>query len=30
MAKEVKKLTLADEIVVNKIYYLRKQKNNVG
>ena len=26
MAKVVKKLTVADEIIVNKIYYLRKQK----
>jgi hypothetical protein len=26
MAKAVKKITLADEIIVNKIYYIRKQK----
>ena len=26
MAKAVKKITLPDEIIVNKIYYIRKQK----
>ena len=26
MAKSVKKLTVVDEIILNKIYYLRKQK----
>ena len=26
MAKAVRKLTLADEIIINKIYYIRKQK----
>jgi hypothetical protein len=26
MAKGVKKLTIVDEVIVNKIYYIRKQK----
>ncbi len=26
MAKSVKKITIVDEIIVNKIYYIRKQK----
>ena len=26
MAKAIKKLTIVDEIIVNKIYYIRKQK----
>lgn len=26
MAKTIRKLTIADEIIVNKIYYIRKQK----